>query len=33
MGYLFVKLLPYILLAFLIGLVVGWYSCARYDDL
>ena len=28
MVYLIEQLLPYILLVFVLGLVVGWYSCA-----
>ncbi len=31
MEYLFVKLLPYLVLAFLIGCVVGWYGCVREE--
>ena len=31
MEYLFVKLLPYLFLAFLIGVVVGWYGCVQED--
>lgn len=27
MDYLFAKLIWYVLLAFMIGLFVGWYSC------
>ena len=26
MGFLFIKLFPYLVLAFLIGIVVGWYA-------
>ncbi len=28
MEYLFIKLMPYVAVAFAIGLVVGWLSCA-----
>lgn len=31
MEYLFVMLVPYLVLAFLIGVVVGWYSCVQED--
>jgi len=27
MEYLFIKLMPYVAVAFAIGLVVGWLSC------
>lgn len=27
MDYLFVKLLPYVVVAFAVGLIVGWTSC------
>ncbi len=27
MTYLIIKLLPYLALAFTVGLTVGWYSC------
>ncbi len=32
MDYLFVKLLWYVVIAFIIGLFVGWYSCAPAED-
>jgi hypothetical protein len=32
MDYLFIKLLWYILLAFAIGMFVGWFSCGRAED-
>jgi len=32
MDYLLMQLLWYVLAAFLIGLFVGWYSCARIED-
>ncbi len=32
MGYLLVMLWPYALLAFLIGLVVAWFSCEAERD-
>lgn len=32
MDYLFVKLFWYIVVAFAIGLVVGWLSCSRAED-
>jgi hypothetical protein len=28
MEYLLMKLLPYVVIAFVIGLIVGWASCA-----
>ncbi len=31
MGYLFTKLLWYVLAAFVIGLVVGWVTCQVED--
>jgi hypothetical protein len=32
MGYLFIQLWPYVLGAFMIGLVVGWISCGRVNN-
>ncbi len=32
MGYLFAKMIWYILLAFAVGLAVGWATCNRIDD-
>lgn len=32
MAYLFVKLFWYVLIAFVIGLAVGWVTCTRGDD-
>ena len=32
MGYLFTKLLWYVLAAFVIGLVVGWVTCSQIED-
>ncbi len=32
MGYLFVKLFWYVLLAFVIGLTVGWFTCSEAGD-
>jgi hypothetical protein len=32
MDYLLIKLLWYILLAFAIGMFVGWFSCGRVED-
>ncbi len=32
MIYLVQQLVPYIILVFLLGIVVGWCSCARYDQ-
>ncbi len=32
MDYLLVKLAWYVLIAFSIGLVVGWFSCRRVED-
>ncbi len=32
MLFLFQQLLPYIVLSFVLGLIVGWYSCTRYED-
>ena len=32
MGYLIRKLLWYVLLAFAIGLIVGWVTCSRAED-
>jgi hypothetical protein len=32
MDYLFYSLFPWVAGAFLIGLIVGWYSCDRADD-
>lgn len=32
MDYLLVKLLWYVVLAFAIGLVVGWVSCGRIEE-
>jgi hypothetical protein len=32
MDYLFVKLFWYIVVAFAIGLVVGWLSCSPAED-
>jgi len=32
MLYLLQQLAPYVALSFILGLVVGWYSCARYED-
>ncbi len=31
MEYLLIKLLPYICLAFAMGLVVGWFACVHED--
>lgn len=31
MDYLFVKLFPYLAVAFAIGLLVGWVSCGRTE--
>lgn len=32
MGYLFVKLFWYVLLAFAIGLIVGWFTCSEAEN-
>ena len=32
MGYLFIKLLWYVAIAFVVGLVVGWTTCSRIED-
>lgn len=32
MGYLLSKLIWYVLLAFVIGLVVGWMTCSQIED-
>jgi hypothetical protein len=32
MDYLFMKLLWYIVLAFAIGMFVGWFSCGRAEE-
>jgi NhaP-type Na+/H+ or K+/H+ antiporter len=32
MDYLLMKLLWYVVIAFVVGLFVGWYSCARVED-
>jgi hypothetical protein len=32
MGYLFAKLFWYVLLAFVIGLAVGWLTCSRVEQ-
>lgn len=32
MDYLLVKLIWYVLLAFAVGIVVGWVSCGRIED-
>jgi hypothetical protein len=32
MDYLLIKLLWYIVLAFAIGMFVGWFSCGRVED-
>lgn len=32
MGYLFAKLFWYVLLAFIIGLTVGWFTCSQIED-
>ena len=32
MDYLFAKLFWWIVVAFLVGLCVGWYSCGRADS-
>lgn len=32
MDYLLVKLLWYVVLAFAVGLVVGWVSCGRIEE-
>lgn len=32
MDYLLVQLLWYVLVAFVIGLVVGWVSCGRIEE-
>lgn len=32
MAYLFVKMFPYVLAAFAVGLAVGWITCTRTDD-
>lgn len=32
MSYLFVKLFWYVLLAFVIGLIVGWFTCTSADE-
>ena len=32
MGYLFVKLFWYVLIAFVLGGVVGWMTCTQDDD-
>lgn len=31
MVYLFLKFLPFLILAFLIGIVAGWYGC-EYEE-
>ena len=32
MGYLLTKLLLFVLVAFVIGLVVGWVTCSQSED-
>lgn len=32
MGYLFGKLIWYVLIAFVVGLAVGWATCSRVED-
>lgn len=32
MGYLFLKLIWYVAIAFAVGLVVGWVTCSRIED-
>jgi hypothetical protein len=32
MGYLFAQLFWYVLIAFLVGLIVGWATCSRIED-
>lgn len=32
MGYLFMKLFWYVMLAFLVGLAVGWATCSRIEE-
>lgn len=31
-GYLFIQLFWYVLIAFAVGLVVGWATCSRVED-
>jgi hypothetical protein len=32
MDYLLIKLFPYVLMAFAVGIFVGWFSCGRVED-
>lgn len=32
MGYLVTQLIWYVLIAFVIGLAVGWVTCSRIED-
>lgn len=32
MGYLFTQFIWYVLIAFLVGLIVGWVTCSRVED-
>lgn len=32
MDYLLLKLMWYVVVSFVIGLFVGWYSCSRIED-
>ncbi len=32
MGYLVTQLVWYVLIAFVVGLIVGWATCSRIED-